>query len=122
MKKCFIFLSITCTLIMFACTCKKPDEKITGETRPTQIRKSLFHNPDSLLKYAQKAYLEDDAYGLYVTGAAAFLREQDSNFPDSCTTVPLDEARIMLKRAAELNQPDAINLIHCLQSEDVWGE
>ena len=91
MKRHFLsyFLVFTCTLFAFACTCcnKQKDPK------PVQVRASLFHNPDSLLFYAEKAYLEDDAYGLYVTGAAAFLRENNPDFPDSCTTVPLDEAR-----------------------------
>ena len=85
-----------------------------------QVSASLFHNPDSLLFYAEKAYLEDDAYGLYVTGAAAFLRENNPDFPDSCTTVPLDEARIMLLRAAALNEPHAQQLVHCLELDADW--
>ena len=87
---------------------------------PVHVSKSLFHNPDSLLYYAALAYKDDDPQGLYVTGAAAFLRANDPAFPDSCTTVPLDEARIMLTRAADLGHEDAITLIHCLQSEGVW--
>ena len=118
MKRCFLsyFLVFTCTLLIFACTCcnKQKDPK------PVQVRASLFHNPDSLLFYAEKAYLEDDAYGLYVTGAAAFLRENNPDFPDSCTTVPLDEARIMLLRAAELGNEDAQTLIHCLELDADW--
>ena len=118
MKRHFLsyFLVFTCTLFAFACTCcnKQKDPK------PVQVRASLFHDTDSLLFYAEKAYLEDDAYGLYVTGAAAFLRENNPDFPDSCTTVPLDEARIMLLRAAELGNEDAQTLVHCLELDADW--
>ena len=89
---------------------------------PVHVSKSLFHNPDSLLYYAALAYKDDDPQGLYVTGAAAFLRANDPAFPDSCTTVPLDEARIMLTRAADLGHEDAQTLILCLQSEGVWED
>ena len=81
---------------------------------------SLYYNPDSLLHYAELAYLHDDPQGLYITGAAAFIREQDPDFPDFCTTVPLDEARIMLLHAAELGHEDAQNLIECLHDNDCW--
>ena len=130
MKRHFLsyFLVSTCTLFAFACTCCNNSNKSNslplregaGVGSPVQVRASLFHNPDSLLFYAEKAYLEDDAYGLYVTGAAAFLRENNPDFPDSCTTVPLDEARIMLLRAAELGNEDAQTLIHCLELDSDW--
>lgn len=118
MKRHFLsyFLVSTCALFTFACTCCNKQKDPT----PVQVRASLFHNPDSLLFYAEKAYLEGDAYGLYVTGAAAFLRENNPDFPDSCTTVPLNEARIMLLRAAELGNEDAKNLIHCLELDADW--
>ena len=64
--------------------------------------------------------MHDDPKGLYITGAAAFLRIEDPDFPDSCTTVPVEEARIMLLRAAELGSEDAQNLIHCMQESGVW--
>ena len=114
-QKCrILFLLSTCTLLS-ACTCCSNKKASTDDLpRPVQVRKSLFHNPDSLLFYAERAYLNDDPKGLYVTGAAAFLRAQDPFYPDSCTTVPLDEASIMLRRAAELGHEDAISLIQCL--------
>ena len=109
----FKILMFACAVIMTAC---KPSPK------PVTVSRSLFHNPDSLLFWAERAYMHDDPQGLYITGAAAFLRIQDSDFPDSCTTVPVEEARIMLKRAAELGSEDARQLIHCLRSEGCWGE
>ena len=107
----FKILMFACAVIMTAC---KPSPK------PVTVSRSLFHNPDSLLFWAERAYMHDDPQGLYITGAAAFLRIQDPDFPDSCTTVPIEEARIMLLRAAELNEPNAKQLIHCLQSEGCW--
>ena len=110
MKRHFLsyFLVFTCTLVTLACTCCNKSNKSNslplregaGVGSPVQVRASLFHNPDSLL--------------------LAFLRENNPDFPDSCTTVPLDEARIMLLRAAELGNEDAKNLIHCLELDADW--
>ena len=85
-----------------------------------EVRRTLFYNGDSLLHYARLAYEEEDPEGLYVTGAAAFLRREVSDFPDSCTTVSLDEAAVMLQRAAQLGHADAKQLIHCLNANGVW--
>ena len=54
MKSRFLsyFLVSTCTLFAFACTCCNKQKDPT----PVQVRASLFHNPDSLLFYAEKAY------------------------------------------------------------------
>ena len=116
---------IVCAFCCAACSKPQPSKAASPASEqpsPVQVRKSLFHNPDSLLYYAALAYKDDDPDGLYVTGAAAYLRAQDPAFPDSCTTVPLSEASIMLKRAAELGQPDAQTLIHCLQESNCWEE
>ena len=116
---------IVCAFCCAACTKPQPSKAASPScerSSAVQVRKSLFHNPDSLLYYAERAYLHDDPVGLYVTGAAAYLRAQDPAFPDSCTTVPLSEASIMLKRAAELGHSDAITLIHCLQESNCWEE
>ena len=118
----FKILLFTCTLFLL-CTCGNRSKASKGdESHPTVVSKSLYHNPDSLLFWAKRAYMHDDPQGLYITGAAAFLRIQDPDFPDSCTTVPIEEARIMLLRAAELNEPNAKQLIHCLQSEGCWED
>ena len=107
-----------------SCTCGKSSNASKGdEAQGVEVSRALFHNPDSLLFYARHAYLDtvpENPQALYITGAAAFLRAQDPNFPDSCTTVPLDEARIMLLRAAELGHEDAQHLILCLQEGGCW--
>ena len=111
----------TCMLAVSACTCGNGSRKIstTDDTAPVCISRSLFHNGDSLAFYARKAYMEDDPQGLYVTGAAAFLRLALHDMPDSCTTVPPDEAEIMLKRAAALGHKDAHRLLQCLAAQGV---
>ena len=113
----YIFLAVTCTLILGACTSK---EKQTAST-PVDIPASIFHNPDSLSYYAALAYKDEDPRGLFVTGAAAYLKWQDpASFPASCTTVSRDEADIMLLRAAELGSEDARQLILCLHKNGAW--
>ena len=119
MKKIY-FLLFTCTLFLSACTSNKDSKATTSEVEPVDVSKALFHNPDSLNFYAAIAYKDDDPKGLFVTGAAAYLRAQDPNFPDSCTTVSLDEADIMLLHAAELGHADALKLIRCLDAHGQW--
>ena len=126
-KALFFVLSLCfCTFLISACSSsnqKSSDtalERQAASIEPVDVSKALYHNPDSLLYYAERAYLHDDPKGLFVTGAAAYLRAQDPNFPDSCTTVPLDEARVMLQHASDLGHPDAARLIHCLQSGGCW--
>ena len=114
---------IIATVWCAGCSKSKPSKAAAPEAEnssPVLVSKSLFHNPDSLLYYAERAYLHDDPEGLYVTGVAAYLRAQDPFFPDSCTTVSLDEADIMLLHAAELGHKDAAQLIHCLDSHGQW--
>ena len=119
MKKIY-FLLFTYTLFLSACTSDKASKATTSEVEPVDVSKALFHNPDSLNFYAALAYKDDDPKGLFVTGAAAYLRAQDPNFPDSCTTVSLDEADIMLLHAAELGNDDARQLILCLHKNGAW--
>ena len=125
-----LLLAVTCTLAI-ACTSGKPKSKLStvnyqlstkDDAAPIDVRASVVYNPDSLLEYARRAYLDDDAEGLFITGAAAYLRLQDPNFPDYCTTVPLWEANIMLRHAADLGHTDAARLIHCLQDGGCWEE
>ena len=107
----------TCSLLS-ACTCG--NNKVTAES--VSVSKSLFHNHDSLLAYAKLAYVQEDPKGLYVTGAAAFLRIQDPAPFDSLglTTVDPEEAAILLLRAAELGHEDARKLIMCMYNEGCW--
>ena len=111
-------LPFLCALLFSACT--RGSQRQTNEAPQVEIPASIFFNPDSLVKYAELAYLHDDPKGLFVTGAAAYLRQQ-GEMPDSCTTVPLNEADIMLLHAAELGNVDALNLIRCLAAHGSWN-
>ncbi|MBR6034992.1 MAG: hypothetical protein IKP39_02940 [Paludibacteraceae bacterium] len=110
-------LPFLCAFLLSACT--RGSQRPADEAPMVEIPASVFFHPDSLVKYAELAYLHDDPKGLFVTGAAAYLRQQ-GQMPDSCTTVPLDEADIMLLRAAELGYPDALNLIRCFAAHGQW--
>lgn len=121
LKKTHFLLLFTCTLLV-ACTCgKKEQASKVEEPRPVYISKALFHNADSLLYYAERAYLHDDPRGLYVTAMASFLSVQHSDvFPDTLVTVPIDEAEIMMLHAAELGEPEALQFIQCLDYHGHW--
>ena len=122
MKAHYLLFSLASTcMLLVACTCGQNNQTTTGDPDAVPVSKALYHNPDSLLFYAERAYLHDDPKGLYVTAVAAFLRAQDPDFPDYCTTVPLDEARIMLQHAADLGYPDALKSLRCLQKHGQWN-
>ena len=121
MKKIVVASLILFSLIIVGFGYKQGILSRISHPQPVHVSRALYHNPDSLAHYAELAYLHEDPQGLYVTGAAAFLRDSDPDFPDSCTTVSLDEAAILLLRAAELGHEDALTLIRCLDANDRWG-
>lgn len=117
-RSTFFLLLFTCTLLS-ACTCGNKKGNTGDGPRPVEVSRKLFWNADSLRYYAKKAYLEEDAHALFITGAAAYMQRY-SELPDSMPTVSLDEGAIMLLRAAELGNEDAATLIHCLAHEGLW--
>ena len=119
--KALKFLLFTCTILCVSCTCSNNKVSMEDEPRPVNISLALYHNQDSLNAYAQKAYLEEDPKGLYVTGVASYLALFDE-WPDSLTTVSYeDEGWLMIWRAAQLNFPDAVQLIHCMDASGIWN-
>ena len=72
------------------------------------------------MEYARRAYLDDDAAALCVTGAAAYLHRNDSAARDTLSLVSLDEADIMLLHACELGCSDACRFIHYLDQMNLW--
>lgn len=120
-SKCIIALLALIALLTIGLGYKAGVKNSVPENRPVEIRLSLYHNPDSLNAYAQKAYLEEDPKGLYVTGVASYLALFDE-WPDSLTTVSYeDEGWLMIWRAAQLNYPDAVQLIHCMSASGIWN-
>ena len=97
------------------------DASASGSDIPVavEVPASVLCNGDSLLFYARAAYLEDDAKGLFVTASASYLRAQGL-LPDSVSTVPLEEAEVMLWRSAESGYEDARRLIRCLSAHGCW--
>ena len=116
--KLSIFL--ICALLLIACICGYHKGAAASEPSPLTFSRALYFNGDSLRHYAKKAYLEEDPHALFVTGAAAYMSRY-ANLPDTLPTVSLDEGAIMLLRAAELGDQDAVSLIHCLDAENAWG-
>ena len=68
------------------------------------------------MEYARRAYLEDDAAALCVTGAAAYLHRNDSAARDTLSVVSLDDADIMLQHGCS----DACRFIHYLDQMNLW--
>jgi len=71
--------------------------------------------------FARRAYLEEDPAALAVMGTSSFhLHYFDKAALDSLPAVPLEEAEIMLLRAAELKYEPAFLVIHFLDQMDLW--
>ena len=83
------------------------------EPQPLEFSRAIYFNRDSLMYYTELAYLHDDPKGLYVAGAAAYLKEY-AGLSDTLPTIPL-------LRSAELGNEDAVALIRCLDYHNCWG-
>ena len=108
-------------LLFLLPACGRKQAETPGAPQPVEISRDLFYSADSLALYARLAYLNDDPKALFVTGLAAHLKHDDPSFPDSLSTVPLDEADIMLLRAAEKGNADAITYIKCCEFHGTWS-
>lgn len=113
-RSTFFLLLFTCTLLS-ACTSGNGQ----NESTPVDVPASLFYNHDSIMFYAERAYMQDDAKGQFVLGAAAYLRRQ-GDLPDEIYTLPLNQADSMLIRSAEQGYQPAIDLIRCLNDHEEW--
>ncbi len=89
--------------------------------KPVEIRRSLFHNPDSIAFYSAIAANEDNPRALFIAGMAAHLRLADPDYPQDIVTVPLDTADFYLIRAAELGNADAMTYIRCCEYHGTWN-
>ena len=116
-----LFLLFTCTLLISACTCGRFRDNQSSTCGVSWADTTIYYNHDSLLHYARLAYLEDDPRGLFITGSAAYLRADDPHFPSYLTTVPLDEADIMILHAAELGSLSARMFISDLARQGRWS-
>ena len=90
------------------------------EPQPLEFSRALYFNRDSLMYYTELAYLHDDPKGLFVAGAAAYMKKY-AELPDTLPTIPFDDAFILLLRSAELGNEDAVSLIRCLDYHNCWG-
>ena len=80
---------------------------------------SVFQSRDSLLWYASRAYMCDDAKGQFVTGAAPYL-QREGKVPDWIYTLPLDQADTMLMMSAQQGFEPAVAFIGVLVEEGKW--
>ena len=107
-------MAITCTLFL-ACTSKKPQE----EDLAVPIRKSLFHDRDSVMYYYEQGLRHNDPKGLYVIGVAAHLR-YNGTLPEEIYAPTVKEGNQYLLLSAQLGYPDAIQAIRCLDAHGCW--
>ena len=111
--KGLLLLAFTCTLA--ACTCGHRH----FEGTPVDMPASLFTNRDTVLYYAERAYLHDDPKGCYVVGVCHYLRER-GELPDEIYTVSQAEADTFLMISAYQNYQPAIDFIRYLHDSGSW--
>ena len=81
----------------------------------------IFYSADSLSYYIDLAFHSDDPEALTVAGTAAYnLRVFDRAALDSLPAVELDDADMMLWRAAQLGYEPAFTVIRFLYDLDLW--
>ena len=81
----------------------------------------IFYNADSLYYYIDIAFHNDDAEALCITGTSAYhLRLFDKAAYDSLPAVPLEDADMMLWRAAQLGYEPAFTVISYLSALGLW--
>lgn len=95
------------------------DENSKFAPEAVEVPMSIFYNRDSIDFYARKAFLEEDAKGLFVMGAATYLQRQ-GDMPKSIATMPLEDADDMLMLSAGKHYQPAIDLINCLRKHGQW--
>ena len=89
--------------------------------KPVVLDRAVFHNIDSINRYADLAFTTDDPRALFITGIASHLRYVDPDFPKEAFTVSPDEGELLLIRAAEKGSEDAMTYIKCLAAHDNWS-
>ena len=87
-----------------------------------QLYAPLFYNEDSLLRYIDIAFHEDDAEALTIAGTAAYnLRLFDKAAWDSLPAVELEDADMMLLSAASMGYGPAFTVINYLEDLGLWS-
>ena len=114
MRAPLFLLAITCTLT--ACTW---GNKQSISSMPVDMPASLFADRDSVLYYAERAYLQNDPKGCFVVGACYYLNER-GELPDYIYTVDQAQADTFLMISAAQKYTPAIEFIHYLVNDGSW--
>ncbi len=105
-------------IVCAACSACNPKPK-PADDGFVHVPASLFWNRDSVMFYAERAFLQDDPKGCFVVGACYYLRQQ-GELPDYITIVDQAMADDMLMVSAGNGYQPAIDLIRCLQKNNCW--
>ncbi len=107
--------------LFFACLVVFLGYRRGSSPKPVVLDRAVFHNIDSINRYADLAFTTDDPRALFITGIASHLRYVDPDFPKEAFTVSPDEGELLLIRAAELGNEDAMTYIKCLSAHNNWS-
>ena len=91
--------------------------KPTSASIPIDADALCFHDHDTYLSYAERAFLDDDPEGLYVLGAAYYLR-QEGLLPDEIYTVSQSDADEFLDVSSAQGYDPARTLIFWLNTRE----
>lgn len=117
----YLFLALFAGVIVWCGYHDKSHNSITWTKNRPYLYTSIFYNADSLYYYIDIAFHEDDVYALTVAGTAAYnVRVFDPASRDSLPAVELEDADMMLWRAADLHYAPAVAVIRYLAQLGLW--
>ena len=117
----YLFLALFAGFIVWCGYHDKSHNSITWTKNRPYLYTSIFYNADSLYYYIDIAFHEDDVYALTVAGTAAYnVRVFDPASRDSLPAVELEDADMMLWRAADLHYAPAVAVIRYLAQLGLW--
>ena len=89
---------------------------------PVPVPPSILCNRDSMLYYAERAYLDNDPKALFLT-AAGYYAKSNGLYPDTLyiPTVDRQTAEEFLYLSASMDFPPAVRLVNLLRLQGEWA-
>ena len=94
---------------------------VASEWQPVALPPSILFNRDSVLHYAEQAYLDNEPKALFIT-AAGYYAQANGLYPDTVSVPVIDRktAEQFLFLSALMDYPPAIRLVRNLRANGDW--
>ena len=114
-------LLIACAIVWLGYRDTRHNSIVWVVDRPV-LYAPIFYSADSLNRYIEIAFHEDDPEALCIAGTSAYhLRYFDQAALDTLPAVPLEDADMMLLRSAWMGYKPAFTVINYLNTLGLWS-